>query len=102
MMTSPLARGVSIMRGVVYVLMTGAVISIWLRWMWLNSEKNIRSPDETPAPLERATALRYAGYFFTSMAPGRVASGNPTASGASPSAGFGRTLDAAGREWPAR
>ena len=42
------------------------------------------------------TALRYAGYFFTSILPGFVASGNPSANGASPSAGLGSTFDAAG------
>src|SRR5512135_591061 len=64
--------------------------------MWLSSEKNIRSPDDTVALFAFVTALRYAGYFFTSILPGSVASGNPSANGASPSAGLGLTFDAAG------
>ncbi len=64
--------------------------------MWLNSEKNIMSPDDTVALFTFEVALRYAGYFFTSTLPGFVASGNPSANGASPSAGLGSTVDAAG------
>src|SRR5437660_664306 len=64
--------------------------------MWLSSEKNIRPPDDTEALFALVTALRYAGYLFTSILPGSVASGNPSARGASPSAGLGWTFDAAG------
>src|SRR5271157_5625345 len=64
--------------------------------MWLNSVKNIRSPDDTVALSDLVTALRYSGYFFTWTLPGSVASGNPSAKEASPSAGFGSTLDDAG------
>src|SRR4051794_1440304 len=95
MVTSPLAPGVSIIRGVLNELITGAVISTLLPRMWLNSVKNIRSPVDAVASFAFATALRYAGYFFTSILPGSVASGNPSARGASPSAGLGLTFDAA-------
>src|SRR5208283_5614290 len=52
--------------------------------------------DDTVALSAFVTALRYAGYFFTSILPGSVELGNPSANGASPSAGLGLTFDAAG------
>ena len=94
MVISPWAPGVSIIRGVLNVLITGAVISTLFLWMWLNSVKNIRSSDDAVALFTFEIALRYAGYFFTSTLPGLVASGNPSANGASPSAGLGSTFDA--------
>src|SRR4051794_24761088 len=66
--------------------------------MWLKSEKNIRLPDDRVARSTFATALRYAGYRFTSTAPGFVAAGNPWASGASASAFLGSTFAVSGFE----